>query len=275
MRKILSFIKPLVERFPKLATMYRILRDEKSFQKEPATTPWGFKLTGSAIMASGKFEPEETALVKEMLEKVDILVNVGANVGYYCCHALNMGKQVIAVEPMPENLRYLCKNIDINGWSSEIFPVALSNKIEILKMYGGGTGASLVKGWAGSSENSFTYVPCTTMDTLLGSRLEGKRVLVIVDVEGAEFWSLQGCSKLLKNNPKPTWLIEIGATQHQPKGISINPRLTDTFKLMFDAGYHAVTADNSGDRITIEDVTATQNGEPTVLNNTHNFIFNH
>jgi FkbM family methyltransferase len=273
MSKILSFVKPLIEKFPLLAKTYRFFRDESNYQQEPIITPWNFKLSGNRLMASGAFEFEETELIIELLSEVDVLINVGANVGYYCCHALNLGKQVIAVEPMPDNLRYLCRNIDINSWSCEIFPVALSNKIGIKKMYGGSTGASLVKGWAGSSENSFTYVPCTTMDTLLGRRLEGKKVLVIVDVEGAEFWMIQGCSKLLRNNPKPLWFIEVGATEHQPKGISVNPRFADTFQLMHDAGYTAVTADKSQNNIIIEDVVATQNGKKTILSTTHNFIF--
>ena len=273
MSKILSFAKPLIEKFPLLAATYRIFRDESDYQQEPIMTPWNFKLAGSSLMASGAFEPAETTLIRELLTDVDVLINVGANIGYYCCHALSMGKEVIAFEPMPNNIRYLCRNIDLNGWACEIFPVALSGKVEIMKMYGGGTGASLVKGWAGSSEDLFTYVPCTTMDLLLNKRMTGKKALVIVDIEGAELWMIQGCSKLLRNDPKPVWFIEIGATEHQPKGVSVNPRFADTFQLMFDAGYTAVTADKAQNNIVMEDVIATQNGKKTILNTTHNFIF--
>lgn len=52
-------------------------------------------------MASGDFEPEETRLIQDLLQEVDTLVNIGANVGYYCCHALSLGKRVIAVGCIP------------------------------------------------------------------------------------------------------------------------------------------------------------------------------
>ena len=273
MNKIFAFVKPLIEKFPRLAAIYRMLRDESAFSEEPIKTPWDFKLAGNSLMATGNFEPEETTLIRQLLNEVDVMVNVGANIGYYCCHALSMGKEVIAFEPMCDNIRYLCKNLDINGWACEIYPIALSNKVGILKMYGGGTGASTVKGWAGNSETTFSYAPCSTLDKVLGTRLKGKKVLFIVDVEGAEQWMLEGSESILKNDTKPIWLIEITAVAQQPKGVKINPQLINTFKLMFDAGYTAVTADHSMNSITIKEVKDAQNGEPTILNTIHNFIF--
>lgn len=273
MNKILSLLRPIVEKFPYISSLYRNLRDEIAYNEEPVLTPWGFKLAGNSVMSSGTFEPEETTLIRNLLIDADILVNIGANIGYYCCHALSMGKEVIAFEPMQNNLRYLCKNINANNWSCEVFPIALSNEIGILKMFGGGTGASMVKGWAGSSENYFSFVPCSTLDTILGSRLTGKKILFVVDVEGAEKWVLEGGVKILANNPKPVWLMEITASQQQPSAIGVNPRLLDTFQLMFKAGYEAATADNSFHKVTEEIVLAAQNGESTVIYNTHNFIF--
>jgi hypothetical protein len=84
---------------------------------------------------------------------------------------------------------------------------------------------------------------------------------------------LEGSESILKNDTKPIWLNEITAVAQQPKGVKINPQLTNTFKLMFDAGYSAVTADHSMNSITIKEVTDAQNGEPTILNTIHNFIF--
>lgn len=273
MNKVLSLVKPLVEKFPRVSSIYRKMRDELLFLEEPAITPWGFKLAGNPSMASGTFEPEETKLIRELLSGVDVLVNVGANIGYYCCHALSMGKEVIAFEPMQSNIRYLCKNIDANEWSCEIFPLALSNESGILKIFGGGTGASLVRGWAGASENYFTFVPCSTMDRIIGTRLEGKKVLFVIDVEGAEHWVLEGSSKILKNTTSAVWLIEIHSSQQQPNGISVNPRFSDTFKLMFASGYTARTADSLGSNVTLEDLIAVQNGQPTAISSIHNFIF--
>lgn len=88
---------------------------------------------------------------------MDVLNDVGANVGYYCCHALSMGKSVIAFEPMHRSLRYICKNIKANRRSGvEILLVALSSSVYVLNIYGENTGASLVAGWAGISEGYST-----------------------------------------------------------------------------------------------------------------------
>lgn len=148
-------------------------------------TPWGFTLVGHSAMARGAFEPEETAIVRRLLQEVDVLVNVGANVGYYCCHALSLGKPVIAVEPIVGNLHYLLKNIHDNGWAqqAQVFPVAMGTNTDILQMWGG-TGASLVKGWAGISESYVTQVPVLRLDRVLGDSLQEQRALILVDIEG-------------------------------------------------------------------------------------------
>ena len=66
-------------------------------------------------MQSGQFEVEETRIVHELLGDVDVLINIGANIGYYCCIALERKKRVIAFEPLPRNLEFLMKNVTLNG----------------------------------------------------------------------------------------------------------------------------------------------------------------
>jgi hypothetical protein len=129
----------VVERFPQAAQFYRNSRDLLDRNTPAMKTPWGFTLAGHPAMAAGSFEPEETRLVRELLQEVDVLVNVGANVGYYCCHALSLSKPVIAVEPISRNLHYLMRNIQENGWAeqAEIFPVALGAEANVLQMWGG------------------------------------------------------------------------------------------------------------------------------------------
>jgi len=268
-----SKVRPFVERFPRIASMYRNLRDQSDFLDEPRSTPWGFKLAGHKSMASGKFEPIETELVRNILNDVDVLVNVGANVGYYCCHAMSLGKSIIAFEPIQRNYRYLLKNIQSNGWSSgaEVFQLALSDKVGVLEIYGGGTGASLVKGWSGTPDNYMTLASSSTMDIVLGTRLAGKRALILVDIEGAEGWMLEGASLMLTNKPRPIWLMEIMSKDHQPSGTVLNPMFLKIFHMFFNYGYQAFNAGQNMQPITIEDVELISNGELEV--SSHNFLF--
>ncbi len=271
-KRLISSLRPHIDRFPLIGSTYRRIRDQLDFMAEPIATPWGFKLSGNAAMATGAFEPKQTEFVRKILPEVDVLVNVGANVGYYCCHALSLGTPVIAFEPVERNLRYLCRNIKINGWSNaEIYPIALSNSVGVSEIYGGNTGASLVKGWAGAPESYVTLVPSSTMDLVLGTRLQGKKVLLVVDVEGAEKWVVQGAKNMLINNPKPTWVMEITTTDHQPDGVTINPYLKDVFELFFNNGYQSFIFDREFAPITLSDVDRVMKGIETF--NTHNFIF--
>jgi len=80
-------IKSIFKRFPRAAQFSRNNRDLLDRNRPAIKTPCGFTLAGHPAMAAGSFEPEETRLVRELLSQVDVLVNVGANVGYYCCHS--------------------------------------------------------------------------------------------------------------------------------------------------------------------------------------------
>lgn len=269
-----SAIRRVVEFFfPSVAHLYRNLRDELARSAQSLDTPWGFTLAGHKEMAAGNFEPEETELVRELLQEVDTLVNIGANVGYYCCHALSMGKSVIAIEPMAQNLHFLMRNIKENGWEAraEIFPIALGEKTGILDMWGGGTGASLVSGWAGVHESYVTQVPVLTLDRILGERLRGKKALVVVDVEGAEYDLFRSAEKALNNAPKPIWMVEIGQGRLVRDGEVANPNFEKTFELIFNSGYMAFTADSA--RLSIDMQAVKDVARSNSSFSTHNFLF--
>ncbi|WP_164100403.1 FkbM family methyltransferase [Candidatus Laterigemmans baculatus] len=234
----------------------------------------GFKLAGNAAMESGRFEQEETHIVESLLPHVDTVINVGANIGYYCCLALQQGKYVVAFEPVAHNLGYLCRNVKANHWESraEIYPVALSDQVGVIEIYGGGTGASLMKGWAGTSSEYRTLVPCSTLDKVLGARFQDQKCLMIVDVEGAEQMMLAGAAAFVARDVKPLWMVEISVTEHLPVGLEINPNLLSTFEIFWSQGYEAWTVDAECRivlRSELEKIVET--GIDTIR--THNFLF--
>ena len=271
-RRLISLFRPLVDRFPRIANLYRTVRNQIAIMEEPIVTLWGFKLAGNSNMAKGVFEPLETKIVRKFLDDVDVLVNVGANIGYYCCHALSKGKSVIAFEPIQQNLRYLYQNIIINKWSgAEIYPIALHNEIGVIEIYGGDTGASIIKGWAGIPDSYMTPVPSSTMDIVLGTRLQGKKMLVIIDVEGAEKGVLEGATKMLAMKPKPIWIVEIVANEHQPDGVEMNSDFKNIFQLFFNNGYQAFCVDEDMSPFTMDQVNSILEGNSRTT--TYNYLF--
>lgn len=249
-------LKPLIEQFPSLAFTYRILRDAYAFsQQTPRVTSYGFKIAGNAAMQIGAFEPEETKLLQYYfsIDAPDVFVDVGANIGYYTCLARSLGKHTIAIEPLTQNLNYLYLNLSENGWNDvEVYPVALGEQPGIATLYGSSTGASLIRGWAGASPLVRQIVPISTLDILLGIRLARKKLIIKVDIEGAEYAMLKGAIRTLTTVPRPTWLIEIGLSEHQPSGL--NPNYTNTFKLFWQNGYEARTADQENRIVLPKDV---------------------
>jgi len=272
---IVKVFKPIIKSSPYFSKLYRQSRDRKYFNSIPKETPWGFKFTGPTSMQIGEFEPEETEIFLSIIKDVDVLVNVGANVGYYCALALSHNKYVYAFEPIQLNLNTLLKNMKINNWedSIEVYPLALSNKKSgVIEIYGGGTGASLIQGWAGVKDESPSLVPISTLDNVISDKLINKKSLILVDVEGSEKYMLEGAISTFKNDPKPIWMIEINITEHWPKGVEINPNLLSTFQLFWDHGYVAKTANKENRLVTkIEIENIVNTGVDTL--NFHNFLF--
>lgn len=272
--RLLQLAKPLVERFPRVAATYRLWRDSRFVPEQARMTPLGFKFCGNAAMEQGLHEPEEVQLVRQYLNEVDVFINIGANIGYYCCLALSLGKHTIAFEPIEMNLRYLYTNVQANGWEDhiEVFPLALSNKTGLTYCYGGGTGASLIAGWAGTTKRMRRVVPVSTLDCVLGNRLAGQRCFFLVDIEGAEKFMLEGAVNHLSMKPPPIWMVEISISEHQPAGVAINPHLLATFQIFWQNGYTARTATKDFVEVREEDIVSIcQTGRDTLR--THNFLF--
>ena len=234
------------EAVPALASTYRSFRDALPVRGEGIQTSFGFVFSGNEAMARGAFEPHETALVLELLADAEVVINCGANIGYYVCLALQKNRHVVAFEPAAENLKHLYKNLSDNGFSDfELYPLALSDKEGLLHLFGGGTGASLVPGWAGASESYRRTYPCVRLDTVIGDRFAGRRMLVIVDVEGGEEAVLGGASRLIRANPRPTWMIEMSAWRHAPDKEAAWSAMKRLFNEMGGAGYRCFTTDPS------------------------------
>ncbi len=235
----LNILKPYVERMPRVAASYRALRDifdDGGFR--PLRTPHGFEFSGYESMQDGTFEPNETAFISKALSSTDVFVDIGANIGFYSCLARSRSIHTVAIEPHPSNLRLLYSNLHVNGWKDvEIFPVGLGAAPGLVELYGGGTAASLVEGWAGVSALQRITVPLLTLDLIIGDRLLDQRMLIKLDVEGAENEVLSGASRTLANAREVIWLVEVCLTEHHPHGN--NPHFARIFETFWSNGYHA------------------------------------
>jgi FkbM family methyltransferase len=166
----------------------------------------GFVLCGCPRQQD--WEAEERAAITQCLSDVDTCVDVGANVGFYTCFFRSRGKRTIAFEPLRRNLNFLYHNLEANGFTDvEVFPVALGERASIQRIHGVEDVASLIPDWSRTAPHHSEIVSVMTLDDALGARLDGRRALIKIDVEGAELQLLHGASRTLGEGH--IWLVEV------------------------------------------------------------------
>lgn len=264
-----ALIKAWAEKIPLVAGIYRYGREEMRRSKADFSrkSALGFAFEGNELMHRGLFEPKERECIEFLLKDADIFVDVGANIGFYTCIARSMGKQAIAIEPMPDNLWWLFMNLKANGWeNTEVFPLVVGSKPGMIEIYGASTGATTVEGWAGQPKAMKRFVPSSTLDKLVEDRIQGKKALIKVDVEGGELSVLEGSLQILKLDPKPIWLMEVCYDENHPSGM--NPHYKEVFDLMFRAGYKVRAAEIGSREISPQEAYNHSLGSAV-----HNYIF--
>jgi FkbM family methyltransferase len=244
-----------------LLRTWRYVRDMAPLKLSAAKrTPYGFKLLtpGYGNMKIGTYEDEELSCLHRTIvaDGIEVLVDVGANVGLYTCYALSKGLRTISFEPSQRNLRYLYRNIFENGWEDlcEVWPVAAASKPGLKVLYdgAGGPAASLISGWAGINPKFSSVVPAIPLDVVVGTRFRGAKLFVKIDVEGAELEVLRGANELLKRSPPPVWQIENCLSEWHPGRFNQNFR--SVFELLASHGYEAKTADEELREVRLSDV---------------------
>ena len=201
----------------------------------------GLSHSANKQMSKGIYEAEEIEVIKKALSGAEVFVDAGANIGFYSCIACSLGKYVVAIEPQPKNLRCLYANLKDNNWQNcaEVWPIGLYSRAGLLELYNSPwvaapwAVASLVRGWYGQTKCK-RIIPVHTLDAILGNRFRGKKLVIKIDVEGAEYDVLLGAVNTLRMSPRPTWMVEISNEFHPG---NVNPNYQATFDLFKQHGY--------------------------------------
>ena len=153
-----------------MARVYRFARDRyRASRYHPEPTGLGFSILRGGEYAN-RLVGTELPTFKQHLEAADLLVDVGANVGFFSLLASRAGVDSLAIEPSPLNLGHLYENLRRakGSGSVEVLPVAIADSIGVTDLLGSGQGASIQPGWGGIAANYRTPVPTTTLDSVLG-----------------------------------------------------------------------------------------------------------
>tara|TARA_B110000008_G_scaffold256122_1_gene273319 strand:+ start:214 stop:924 length:711 start_codon:yes stop_codon:yes gene_type:complete len=223
-------------------------------------------------MQDGSFEVTETKILIKLFFQADIFVNVGANFGYYICMARNMGVRSIAIEPIPINQRILKQNLIENNWDQNVIlhPIACGNSNGNVTIYGEGTGASIIPGWAQNPSRLKHIVPIKKLDNILSNEKVTSKSVILIDVEGFEFDVLRGAENILGSPDKPVIMLESGLTDHRSEG-GLNLKFLEIFKFIVKNGYRVFNVKDINFEITQELIEKNIEQNEDQLG-THNFL---
>lgn len=205
-------------------------------------------------MVRDDWESDEKKTFLEIVDTHDVVLDVGANVGFYTCLAASRGKHAVAFEPSRRNLRFLYRNLWENRFSHvEVFPLGLAGQCGLGRIYGFDAVCSFVPGWAHANEGRFSLVPLSTLDIIAACRFKNKKLFIKMDVEGFELDVLAGAADTLNLIPKPTWLVEILLRSDAIPG-GMNRRFRETFEVFWKHGYRCTMADSARTQVGQDDV---------------------
>lgn len=155
------------------------------------------------LSINGVYEPFETELVKKEIKNGDVVLDIGANIGYFTLiFAKIVGEEgkVFAFEPDPTNFSLLKKNVEINGYQNVILiQKAVSNKTGKIKLYLSEENLAGHRIYNLHGDRKSIEIEAIQLDDYF-ENYNGKIDFIKMDIEGAEGQAIQGMFNLLKKN---------------------------------------------------------------------------
>lgn len=176
-----------------------------------------------------EYDIHEINLIKSVVGANDVVVDVGANIGYYTLLMAERARLVYAFEPDLTNFEILIKNIKLNGMTNVTaynFAVGPNHGTVPLNLctFNSGMHRIYQSEWCKGDVVHVSMVPLNNIVKHVD--------FIKMDIEGSEFGALQGAEDLIKNS-RPIMLMEF-----HPPGIEeygVNP--VKQFNYIRNLGY--------------------------------------
>ncbi len=198
---------------------------------------------------TGRYEPQETAVLRAVLAPGDTFVDVGANWGYFtllAAHLVGKTGRIVSLEPDPRVYSLLRANVRLNGLHrTEAMQMAASSEAGTLTLAGhdaaaGNWGVSRLVDAAAPGQLAF-QVEAVRVDDLLDRMRIGSVDLVKMDIEGAESLAFLGMSEGLRRHRYRRLLVELHPDALRTRGT----RPEDLCSWIEGFGYRGYSVDHS------------------------------
>jgi len=193
-------------------------------------TPFGYKFwlndsgyIDKQIISRGVFEPKMTTVAEDLIKSGDVVLDVGANIGYYTVIFSKLvgefGK-VFAFEPTKHFREVLKQNVESNKLKNiEIIDVGLSNKTQKLSIDIGPSSATL------HSPDGYDHIvgnediSLITLDEFIRSRKLEKIDFIKIDIDGHEPLLFKGAWETL-DKYSPVIIFEVSHLHYLEAGFA-------------------------------------------------------
>lgn len=201
------------------------------------------------VCFTGRYEPQETALVRSILRPAMSFVDVGANWGYFTLLAASLVGQngrVLSLEPDPRIFSLLQANITRSRLKQvTALPLAAAHERGTLSLVGyaedgGNFGVSRIAANSDKQERVF-QVSSNSLDHILQEQSLLSVDLMKMDIEGAEVLAIAGLEESLTKKRIKRLLLELHPIELAEQGSTI----AAVIEKLQSAGYTAWTIDHS------------------------------
>lgn len=176
----------------------------------------------------GVHEPTETEILKKLIKKNDVVLDIGANIGYYTLIAAKLvGKngKVYAFEPDTVNFEIIKKNVEINGYHNvTLIQKAVSNRTKKIKLYLCEENGADHKIYDDGTDRNSIEIESTSLDDFFRD-YRGKINLIKIDAQGSEGHILEGMTSLLETNTDVKLIMEFWPSALKKSGSNPNDLL--------------------------------------------------
>lgn len=177
------------------------------------------------ILYFGDYEGSEIALFRDLIrrhksEKIDVILDIGANIGNHSLRFSQFSRNVISYEPNPHIYERLVANIKVNNIDNiKTFRFGLGLVDGVIPFFAPNEEAN------GGNMGTGTFVPTEAPDgatqldlhifngdALLTAELPGRIDAIKIDVQGFETEVMRGLAQTIENNRPIIWFEVSGST---------------------------------------------------------------
>ena len=168
------------------------------------------------LALGGGYETVETALVLDLVRPGQVVLDIGANIGYYTllfAKLVGPTGRVVAFEPDPESFSLLQRNIAENHYGNvTAFRVAVSNVNADLTLFRDRFNNLDHRLTSSGRDCTALIVEAVRLDDFLPSRVDRPIDPIKMDIQGSEGLAVEGMRSTLGLDGGPLLLTEVLAT---------------------------------------------------------------